>query len=201
MNSERTRLAALAAVGGTGRHFAGLCQQRGFTLIELIMVMIILGVLAVFAAPRIFNTSDFYARGFHDETLSILRYAQKAAVAQRRTVCVSFTGTTAALKMASAPATASCSIETSPAMVGPNGPPIITAKPGVSYKDPPDALIPPEIGFSTHPPTDFNFDGLGRPITGAVDASGLPVMMATQVIQVENAANVTVQGETGYVHD
>src|ERR1035437_10071807 len=63
-------------------------HQRGFTLIELIMVMVMLGVLAVFAAPRIFNSDDFYARGFHDETLGLLRYAQKAAIAQRRTVCV-----------------------------------------------------------------------------------------------------------------
>jgi prepilin-type N-terminal cleavage/methylation domain-containing protein len=60
-------------------------DQQGFTLIELIMVIVILGVLAVFAAPRIFNNADFYARGFHDETLALLRYAQKSAVAQRRT--------------------------------------------------------------------------------------------------------------------
>jgi MSHA pilin protein MshC len=44
-------------------------KQRGFTLIELIMVM--LGVLAVFAAPRVFNRNDFEARGFHDQTLGL----------------------------------------------------------------------------------------------------------------------------------
>lgn len=66
----------------------GRAAVRGFTLIELIMVIVILGVLAVFAVPRIFNTDDFRARGFHDETLSLLRYAQKTAIAQRRTVCV-----------------------------------------------------------------------------------------------------------------
>jgi MSHA pilin protein MshC len=57
-------------------------------LIELIMVVVMLGVLAVFAAPKILNSGDFKARGFHDETLSLLRYAQKTAIAQRRTVCV-----------------------------------------------------------------------------------------------------------------
>ena len=61
---------------------------RGFTLIELIMVVVMLGVLAVFAAPKILNTSDFSARGFHDETTSLLRFAQKTAIAQRRVVCV-----------------------------------------------------------------------------------------------------------------
>ena len=63
-------------------------RLRGFTLIELIMVIVMLGVLAVFAAPRIFNTGDFNARGFRDETLGLLRIAQKTAIAQRRAVCV-----------------------------------------------------------------------------------------------------------------
>jgi MSHA pilin protein MshC len=73
--------------------------QSGFTLIELIMVIVMLGVLAVFAAPRIFNTGDFTQRGFHDETMSLLRYAQKTAIAQRRTVCVALNPTGVTLTM------------------------------------------------------------------------------------------------------
>ena len=42
-------------------------KQRGFTLIELVMVIVLAGVLAVVAAPKLFSTDDFYARGFHDE--------------------------------------------------------------------------------------------------------------------------------------
>lgn len=63
------------------------------------MVIVILGVLAVFVAPRILNTGDFNARGFHDETLSLLRYAQKTALAQRRTVCVALNPGGVALTM------------------------------------------------------------------------------------------------------
>jgi len=76
-------------IPSAARHYSGCAgvRQRGFMLIELIMVMVMLGVLAVFAAPRIFNSDDFYARGFHDETLGLLRYAQKAAIAQRRSDC------------------------------------------------------------------------------------------------------------------
>ena len=33
-------------------------DQRGFTLVELIMVIVIMGVLAVFAASRLFNNAD-----------------------------------------------------------------------------------------------------------------------------------------------
>lgn len=61
---------------------------RGFTLVELVVTMIVLGVLAVAILPRFADRDAFESRGFHDETLALLRYAQKSAVAQRRAVCV-----------------------------------------------------------------------------------------------------------------
>lgn len=172
---------AFASMPGLKRQqHALLCHTRGFTLIELIMVIVLLGVLAVFAAPRIFNSNDFNARGFHDETLSLLRFAQKTAIAQRRTVCVVFSATTGAtLRMAANAATPTCNTD----LRGPQGesPATITAKSGVAY---------------TGTPLSFNFDGLGQP----VDGTGATV--ATQVIQVSNAANtITVETVTGYVHD
>jgi len=144
------------------------------------MVIVILGVLAVYAAPRMFNSNDFYARGFHDETLGLLRYAQKAAIAQRRTVCVTFTSTTATLTISANPSTFDCA--TPAALTGPNGSPTIKAWTGVTYN-------------TTTPPLNFNFDGLGRPI----DDSG--AAMATQNIKIDNAADVVVEASTGYVHD
>lgn len=156
-----------------------VARARGFTLIELIMVVVLLGVLAVVAAPRIFNTGDFNARGFHDETLGLLRYAQKSAIAQRRTVCVSFTANGASLAMASVPAATACGV--SVPLTGPKGAATIQAKSGVSY--------------TSTPASGLNFDGLGRPI--AADGT----LMATQTITISNADAVVVEAGTGYVHD
>lgn len=74
-------------------------SQRGFTLVELITTIIVIGILAAVAAPRFMGRSEFDALGFHDGVLAALRYAQKSAVAQRHMVCVQFTANQVQLKM------------------------------------------------------------------------------------------------------
>jgi MSHA pilin protein MshC len=155
--------------------------MRGFTLIELVMVIVLLGVMAIFVAPKFAETSVFNVRGFHDETLAYLRYAQSAAVAQRRTVCVAFSSNSIGLSMASAGQSYNCDA----ALTGPRGdrPALANAKSGVVY----DGALPPET---------ILFDALGQP----VDATG--TSLAKQSIQVKTAAQtITVEAVTGYVHD
>jgi MSHA pilin protein MshC len=55
--------------------------QRGFTVIELVTVVVILGIVAVVAAPRMFNNAIFNQRGYADEIAGALRYSQRIALA------------------------------------------------------------------------------------------------------------------------
>ena len=159
----------------------GRRADGGFTLVELIIVIVLLGVLAVVAAPRIFNTGDFNTMGFKDQTLSLLRYAQKVAIAQRRTVCVTFTISTAQLRIASAAETASCNTD----LTGPQGesPAAVIAKSGVSYASVPAAV---------------QFNGLGQPFNSV---TGAALAVASTITVAGAATAITIEPGTGYVHD
>lgn len=57
-------------------------EQSGFTLVELITVIVLIGVLAVVAGPRFFSASTFEDRFFFDDALHGARYARQFAVAK-----------------------------------------------------------------------------------------------------------------------
>ena len=82
-------------------------NQLGFTIIELVMVIVILGILAITAMPR-FDTSIYHSAAFHDRTVATLRYAQKTATSHRRLVCVTFTASTITLQIAKTNPAATC---------------------------------------------------------------------------------------------
>jgi MSHA pilin protein MshC len=56
-----------------------MIRQHGFTLIELIMVIILIGIIAAYAAPR-FNRDAYDARAASVEIIEAIRYAQTMAM-------------------------------------------------------------------------------------------------------------------------
>lgn len=55
-------------------------RQQGFTVVELVVVMVVLGIVAASFMPRFFAASKFEEMGFADAAAGAVRYAQKLAV-------------------------------------------------------------------------------------------------------------------------
>jgi len=157
-------------------------------MVELITVMIIVGILAAVAMPKFFSRSDYDGREFYDQVKATLRYAQKAAVAQRRFVCVAFPANNSMTLTFGA--NSSC---TSGALASPTGTPY--------------PLTSTQSTFLPFPITSFSFDCLGRPrsagsTAATCDAGNLVGVLLTSpsVIVSGYASPITVEAETGYVH-
>lgn len=62
-------------------------RTAGFTMVELVVVMVIIGALAAIGIPRLMGDKTSEAAIFGDQVVSGLRRAQKIAMGHRRVVC------------------------------------------------------------------------------------------------------------------
>lgn len=153
--------------------------HRGFTLVELIAVLILLGILGFVALPRLQQTAGFGQLGFHDRVGAALRFAQKSAVAQRRLVCATVAADRLALSVATAFGDVACAnpmagpAGANPAALAPSAATTLTAAPaGPLYFQPSGTVTRDGAGAN---PTDFVLNVTGqapinvRGVTGLVD--------------------------------
>lgn len=80
---------------GAARHVGarGHVRRAGFTAIELVVVIAVVGILVSIAAPRFLEMGGFSADRAHREALSNLRFAQRRAMNTGCPVQVDFTAT------------------------------------------------------------------------------------------------------------
>lgn len=182
------------------RHPISLARShaRGFTVIELVAVIVVVGIMAAFAAPRFMQNEAFDARTYTDQNLAMLRYAQKLAIAQNRPVFALLTPNRIALCFAAAcgaadrvlaPAGANSRSTATVAQCGTPATWFCEGKPNnVTYGVAPAGTV-------------FYFNALGRPFA-ANDVD--PVSNFATLNIAIGAGGVTrtvvVEAETGYVH-
>lgn len=162
------------------------CNQCGFTLVELLVTMVVIAILAVVALPRFSLVTGYDEIGYRDQVRATLEFARKSAVAQRRYVCVSRTGSNLAVSIDLAiPET--------------RLPTICPRQQNLNLPGSGSNTIVPRgtttlLGTSA---AHVVFDALGRPWTSA---SATASTSAIFTVHGESDYVVTVEAETGYVH-
>ena len=67
--------------------------MRGFTTVEMIVVMVLTAILAAVALPRLTARTPLQERGARDHVKGMLTHVRQVAVAQQRETCVLATPT------------------------------------------------------------------------------------------------------------
>lgn len=181
-------------------HRASAPRRSGFTMVELIVVLILFGILSAIGAARFFNRSGYDASGFAEQLRTMVRYAQKLAVAQNRPVYVQGALDGVALCYESTVPCPAASVV--PAPSGDNSGSAATRKRCLVNSQyaqrwycegwPAGVTMTPVSG--TLPV--FFFDGLGRPIGVGGTFTGISVIIAGDGV----SNQISVAQETGYVN-
>jgi MSHA pilin protein MshC len=173
-------------------------------MVELITVIVLIGVLGAIGASRFFDNSAFENRAYADQAKSIIRYAQKLAIAHNRAVFVRSDGNGFAVCTSSACAAA----DQVGALSGSNSGSAATrnwcqgnnvwlcegrpANVVVAADTPRNELA--ANGF-------FYFDALGRPYNAndAIGSQSTFQKMTLTFSSGTNSTQITIWPETGYV--
>lgn len=180
-------------------------SAAGFTMVELITVIVLIGILGAIGASRFFDNTVFESRAYADQAKSLIRYAQKLAIAQNREVFVRANGNSFAVCTQPACAAADIIVAPGGGNSGSRGTRTNCLVNGAYSAPWMCEGRPANVAIASNPVLVaggfFYFDALGRPYN-AVDQVGNPSTFAQTVLTFTSGANsfrITIWPETGYV--
>jgi len=146
-------------------------KQLGFTIVELVIVILLVGILAINVGTRFFSNSSFANRNVADELVEAIRYAQHIAMSRGGNIQVVTDATTYRIEESTC-ASPPC--------------PIPNPNRSGNYT----VTIPSNSLLNASSPT-ISFNGLGQPTpnTNSTITIGNPI-----------AFTITIEGETGYAY-
>jgi prepilin-type N-terminal cleavage/methylation domain-containing protein len=151
-------------------------KPRGFTLVELVAVLLLASALAAVVLPRMQGALSFQDTAWRDQVLAALRHAQSTARGHRRLVCADLAAGQVVLRLATVNPATTCS----QALPGPDGQAAFAR----------DARA---AALTVAPAGTLYFQPGGRVTT---DGAGLNA--ADRSIAIAGEAAITLIGETGH---
>jgi MSHA pilin protein MshC len=90
-DSEKTKVGGMRVLAQ--KNFQVVTDSRGFTLVELIMVVVLISILAVSVVPKFLDTSGFSLAGAAGMAAADIRYTQELAMGTHSSKTIVFTTT------------------------------------------------------------------------------------------------------------
>lgn len=131
-------------------------MKNGYSLVELVVTITVASILAAVAIPY-FNQSNVDASWFNEQAKAAVRYAQRQAVAQKRTVYVNVTTNDIKLCYNAPPG---C------------GQPVQDLRTGTDFI----VSVPAGVAVTA---AAFSFNGLGQPSAGTIFTAGSGTVTVT----------------------
>lgn len=169
----------------------------GFSMIELIVVMIIVSILAVVGLSRMDLMSGYNEVVYRDKVKATLEYARRSAIAHRRVSCVTVSANEVSLKVEeNQPETTGSGTCASGGGLSAHN--LNLPTPDKECSGATNAVCPPS--GVTLSDAQIGFNGLGQPLSSAGAVLTADTVWTITDTKTGGTATLTVAAESGYVY-